>query len=204
MLCGMINEGQEFSPFVAQLIRDKGLETVVEIGPDVKLERASRIAPACKRYSAIALPEDVQRMSGWYDLLAIPNLELIPGNAVSLSTLVPKADLVLVHNVLLDLTGEDTALMWKYRRGEIPASEEDWEMLRERFSQAFKRGYCEFLRVANPGYVATFQRKENAEGVQMDDFIKDYLRVPREKVDKRELFYDGSTDLWQAHIIDNT
>lgn len=192
---------QEFSAFMREFIGQVGAKIVVEVGADAALERAALIAPVCKRYYAVTLPEDTDRMQGFHEFLGDENIEIITGNAVSLSEMIPHADVIILHNVLLDLTGNDTAQMWSYRRGEKEFNQADWDRLIANFTEAKLRAYREFLKIARPGHIVTFQRKEMAGRERA--FITQTLGVPSDRVREQELLYDGTLDLWTAYIIDS-
>lgn len=197
---------QSFSGYVADFLRIIQAKEVVEVGSDVQLKLALKLAPLCKRYYSVNLPGDTIRMRRWYkmgkEMGEIRNVELIGGNAMELSKLVPRADVVILHNVLLDLTGEDTALMWKYRRGEVECTDELWEGLISRFNQAEEQGYREFLKVANPGYIVTFGRPET--GDKFMSFLADTLKIDPKNIERKKLLYDDLEDEWEAFIINNT
>ena len=199
---------QTFVEFMADFLKEKKAKDVVEIGSDVQLKLALDLSPYCERFYSVNFPEDHERMKGWYEMhqeMGCSNIELLSGNAVQLSDLIPKADIIILKNVLLDLNGEDTALMWKYRRGEMEYTEEQLEELRVRFLQAEEQGYKEFLKVANPGYIIQFGRQEPQE-IQgaFRSFLVDELKISPEKIEKKELLYEKN-DLWpwEAYIIDN-
>lgn len=145
-------------------------------------------------------------MNEWYEtgryMKTLGNVELIEGNAIQLSKLVPHADVIILHNVLLDLTGDDTKLMWQYKRGEKECSDEQWANLIARFNQAEEQGYKEFLKVADHGYIVVFRRPdENNEFITL---LTARLGIDPKRINKEELFYDSSTDKWELFVIDNT
>jgi hypothetical protein len=197
---------QAFSDYMSGFLKRIGARDVVEIGPDVQLRIATNLSPYCYRYSCINFPEDTKRMQGWYGLRKnmgqLENVELIGGNAIHLSKSVPHADVIILHNVLLDSTGNDTELLWKYNREEVECSDEQWNELVGRFNQAKNEGYKEFLKVANPGYIVVFGRPDNNN--EFMTFLKDTLKIDPKTIDKMELFYDDSEDKWELFVINNT
>lgn len=201
-----IRQTQTFTEFMHNFLIENSSETVVEVGSDVQLRVALRLAPYCTRFCSANFPEDNVRMRGWHEMHremgGVYNIELIGGNALELSKLVPHADVIILHNVLLDFTGKDTELLWQYKRGEKECSEEEWDELISRFRRAKEEGYREFLKVAKPGYIVTFKRITPKD--DFEEFLVDTLGVSQEKIMRKELFYDDSEELWVAYIVDNT
>lgn len=197
----------EFSEYVGELFRGLKPETVVEVGPDNRLSLMPRLGRLCGRYVGVALPEDCERSQQWYAMhqeMGVGNIELIAGNAIDLPKIVPKADVILVHNVLLDLTGNDTALMWEYRRGQREPNEEEAKKLQQRFAYAKAQGYRGFLEVANPGLVLTFNRATGTE--PFIEGITTVVGVDRAQISVEPLLYDGglaTDEQWELITIDN-
>lgn len=202
----VLKPDQTFTGFMREFLKTNSVDTLVEVGSDVQLRVALHLSDSCKKVISVNFKEDHDRSSGWYDLHqdhGCYNLELRSGNAMDLSKIVPKADVVLLHNVLLDPTGTDTALLWKYRRNEVEYTDDDWDKLVEKFRKAEVDGYREFLKVANPGYVISFNRKES-EGSQ-DKLLTEKLGIDKSKITKVQLKYDEEDkDQWILHIVDNT
>ncbi len=199
---------QEFSDYMGDFFRRTRPDTVVEVGPDVQLRLAVRLGSLCSRYVAVALPEDVQRSQGWYGMhqdMGI-NVELMAGNATRLSDVVQHADVVFSHNVLLDLTGEDTQLMWAYRRKQKPHTERDMQALGERFQQARHDGFAESMKVASDGHVMAFHRAPSTEPL-VEMLTKSDLAVDPARISVTPLLYDDGEargDAWELVTIDNT
>lgn len=201
-----LHQIQTFSEFMADfLIRIQARE-VVEIGSDSQLKLALNLAPCCERFYSVNFPEDCIRMEGWYKLHqemgGIRNLELVSGNALRLSELIHQADVIILQNVLLALTREDMDLMWKYRRGELECSDEQWAELISKFDRAEEEGFREFLKVAKPGYIIVF-KKVNPDRNFMD-FLVDKLKIDPNRIEQKELLRDNSEDIQGAWIINNT
>ncbi|MBI4451394.1 hypothetical protein HY642_05445 [Candidatus Woesearchaeota archaeon] len=196
---------QTFCEYMIDFLRVKKAEDVVEVGSDIQLSLALKLAPHCTRFYSVNLPEDCERMRGWYEMhqemAGVDNIELLGGNAVQLSGLVPHADVIILQNVLLDLTGKDTVLMWKYRRRELECSEGEWKKLIGRFDWAEAQGYQEFLKVADPGYVIRFNRPEPDGNFR--NLLVEKLKVDPARIVRKDLLYDGSRDVWEAYIVDN-
>ena len=200
-----VNQISTFSEYMSEFLAEKGARTVVEIGADVQLKLALGLSLCCDQYFCVNFPEDIIRMEGWYEMhqkMGMDNVELIGANALELSRHIPHADVIILHNVLLDLTGEDTDLLWKYRRGEAKYSPEQLEELNSRFAQAAEQGYREFLRVANPGYIVTFKRLDVNN--RFRNFLLDTLEIDPSKLECKELLSDECEEMWIAFIIDNT
>lgn len=199
-----LHRSQTFSEWMGDFLARTHPKTIVEIGPDVQLRLAWKFSPYCETYYAVALPEDTKAMEGWYEMgigLGNENVKLISGNAIRLSELIPQANLIILHNVLLDLTGKDTELMWKYKRGELKCSNEEWAELVSRFAKAQEEGYKEFLKVAKPGFIITFRRAD-PDGT-FKNFLVKTIKIDPSKIEQKGLLYDDSEELWEAHIIDN-
>lgn len=200
-----VQHKQAFSEFMHGFLTENPSEVVVEIGSDVQLRIALKLAPFCTRFCSVNFPEDNVKMEGWHKMhreMGIENIELIDGNALALSELIPKADVIILHNVLLNLTGKDTELMWKYKRGELECSDEEWSRLVSRFKRAKKEGYEEFLRVARPGYIIVFRRPNPRDDFM--SFLTETMGIEIERVRKESLLYDNREDEWECYIIDNT
>ena len=201
----VLKPDQTFTDFMREFLKSNSIGTLVEVGSDVQLRIAYQLSDSCKKVISVSFKEDHDRSRGWYDLHqdhGCYNLELRSGNAMELSKIVPKADVVLLHNVLLDPTGTDTALLWKYRRKEVECTDDNWNKLIERFRKAEVDGFEEFLKVANPGFVITFNRKEVEE--RYDNLLTEKLGIDISKITKVQLKYDEENeDQWILHIIDN-
>jgi len=197
---------QKFYDYMQDFLIEKKAKNVVEVGSDIQLKLALNLAPYCRTFFSVNFPEDCRRMRGWYEMhqkmAGIYNIVLKSGNAMKLSEMIPHADIIILQNVLLDLTGEDTALMWKYRRGELEYSEEQWTELGSRFKEAEEQGYKEFLKVANLGYVIRFGRPEPDD--KFRNLLTDKLEVDSAHINQKKLLYDETGDVWEAYIIDNT
>jgi hypothetical protein len=107
--------------------------------------------------------------------------------------------MVSAFSLLLDLDGKDTDLMWKYRRGELDCSEEQWDELCGRFRQAEVTGYKEFLKVANPGYIVQFGFPDP----DFKNFLSGSLKVDPARIEKKELLFDGTDEIGESYIINN-
>lgn len=197
---------QTFTDYMGDFLDSKSAGTVVEVGSDIQLRIALHLSAHCKRMISVNFKEDHKRSMGWYESHldhGVYNLELKSGNALNLSSMVPQADVVILHNVLLAATEEDTDLLWKYRRNEIEYTKEDWNTLIEKFQEAEVDGYREFLKVAKPGYVVSFKRKSFEE--KYDNLFLNKLNINKDKITKINLLYDeDSEEEWILYIIDNT
>lgn len=196
---------QTFYEYAAKFLREINAKDVVEIGSDVQLKLALNLAPHCKNFYSVNFPEDHIRMQGWYEMHQemsdVTNIKLLSGNAVRLSNLIKHADAIILQNVLIDGNGKDTDLMWQYKRGEIPCSDEKWSALIGRFRQAEEDAYKEFLKVANPGHIIRFGRPEKDGRFQ--NMLVDKLKVDEKRIQTRKLLYDNTSETWEAYIIDN-
>lgn len=197
---------QTFYEYMAQFLRDRNVKNVVEIGSDVQLKLALNLAPHCRTFYSINFPEDHARMQGWYelhqDMGGVTNIKLLSGNAVQLSDLIKHTDIIILQNVLIDGTGTDADLTWKYRRGELKCSNEQWVELCGRFRQAEENAYREFLRVAKPGHIVRFGRPE--EDGRFKSMLVDKLGVEPTRIQTRQLLYDETRDVWETYFIDNS
>lgn len=199
---------QEFSAYVGDLFREIQPDTVVEVGPDNALSLMPKLGRLCGRYVAITLPEDFERAKGLFAIhqdMGVGNVELISGNAVDLPELVPKADVIMIHNVLLDLTGEDTRRMWAHRRGEQPLDEEEIAKIKDRFAYARGKSYQGFMEVASDGRILTFHRAQSTEG--FIEGLTSVVGVDSRKISVVSLLYDGGVatdEAWDLVTIDNT
>ena len=197
---------QTFYEHMSQFLREKDAKDVVEVGSDVQLKLAMALSPHCGKFYSVNFLEDHVRMQGWYemakDMGGATNLALLSGNAVELPSLVDHADVIILQNVLIDGNGTDTDLMWKYRRGEKPCSDEEWTELVGKFRTAEENAYRGFLQVANPGYVVRFGRPE--EDGKFRSMLVDKLGVEPTRIQTRELLCDDTRDVWEAYFIDNS
>lgn len=194
-----------FYGYMKGFLKEKKAKDVVEVGSDIQLKLALNLAPYCQNFYSVNFPEDHEMMNGWYSMhkkMGAKNIELLSGNAMELSSLIPHADIILLQNVLLDLTGKDTELMLRYRRKETECSEEQWNELVSRFRQAEEKGFREFLKVASPGYIVKFDRPESDGSFEKIAVGK--LGVKPARIERKELLYDDTGDLWEAYIIDNS
>jgi len=195
-----------FYEHMAQFLREKDAKDVVEVGSDVQLRLAMALSPHCRKFYSVNFPEDHARMQGWYemakDMGGANNLELLSGNAVQLSSLIDHADVIILQNVLIDGNGIDTKVMWQYRRGEKPCSDEEWAELLDKFDKAEQAAYRGFLQVAKSGYIVKFGRPEE-EG-RFKGMLIDKLGVEPTRIQTRELLYDDTRDVWEAYFIDNS
>lgn len=198
---------QTFLEYMIQFLQEKQPEIVIEVGSDVQLERAFCFAPYCKTMYSVTLPEDCVRMAGWHDLRCgmsgIQNVNLIGSDATQLLSLVSHADVIFLHNVILDgNNGYDTSLMWKYNRDELPCSETDWFALVKRFHSTEEKAYKGFLEVAKPGYIISFNRAELGAGLRKR-FVQN-VGIKPTQIETIPLFYEtGDKELWEASVIHN-
>ena len=194
-----------FYEYMAQFLKDKNAQDVVEVGSDVQLKLALRLAPHCQRFQSVNFPEDHARMGGWYemhqDMGGVYNIKLLSGNALELPLLISHADIIILQNVLIDGNGTDTDLMWKYRRGEAKYSEKEWNELVERFHKAEEDAYRGFLQVAKPGYIVRFGRPKKDE--RFRSMLIEKLGVKPTQIQTRELLYDNTDQVWEAYFLDN-
>lgn len=201
------NHLPHFSEFMAGFLKTIQAKIVVEVGSDVQLRVAGKLAPHCERYYSVNFPEDNLRMGGWYDfgkeLGVLLNAELVGGSALQLSKLIPHADVILLHNVCLEFENGDMALICKHRRGETKLTDDQLEELTLKFAKAREKGYREFLEVARPGFIVTFLRSEFAD--ELRNFFIEQLGVDSSKLKQLQLLYDNgvSDEKWQALIIEN-
>lgn len=197
---------QTFYKYMAQFLRDRNVKDVVEVGSDVQLKLALNLAPHCRTFYSVNFPEDHAGMQGWHelhqDMGGVTNIKLLSGNAVQLSDLIKHTNIIILQNVLIDGTGTDTDLMWKYRRGELKCSDEQWTELCGRFRQAEENAYRGFLQVAKPGHIIRFGRPE--ENGRFKSMLVDKLGVKPKRIQTRELLYDETRDVWEAYFIDNS
>ena len=198
----------EFSDYVGELLDQVPGSTVVEVGTDNVLRLAGNLASRCADYIAVTLPSDYSRAEFGYDMLGghRSNIRLEACNALDLSGVVTAADFVIIHNVLLQLEEDDTALMWRYRRGEIPCSDEQWNALVDKFREAEHRGFAEFCRVSAGGRVIDFRRTVLPEQEGLKEMLLEHGIARPEQLSVVQLAYDGgeATDAqWEATIIDN-
>ncbi|MBU1111380.1 MAG: hypothetical protein ABIG93_04700 [archaeon] len=195
---------ETFYEHMAQFLKEKDAKTVVEVGSDVQLRLAAALSPHCRKFYSVNFPEDHARMQGWYgmarDMGSATNLELLSGNAVELPNMIDHANVIVLQNVLIDGNGRDTELMWQYRRGEKPCSDDDWTNLWERFDTAEVNAYRGFLQVAD--HIVRFARPE-PDG-RFRSMLIDTLGIPLSKIQTKEILYDGTRDVWEAHFIDNS
>jgi len=198
-----------FTDYMIQLLEEKKAQHVVEIGPDRQVRLARDLSGSCVRYTAVALPEDYARDQDCFehalDMADVTNVTIMPGNAIDLSQLVHSADVIVIKNVLFDLTGEDTALMWRYRRKEEPCTDELWNALLARFDGAEEKIYRECLSVAHPGTIIRFGREKGGE--RFRTFLNETLKINPANVQCIPLLYDTEPDSknesWEAHVINN-
>lgn len=199
---------QVFSSWLVEFLRKHKSDVVVDIGSDPQLKLALMASRNSEVVHSINFPNDHRRMRGWHKLhqeIGATNIRLTSGDALNLGSLVPHSDVIILHNVLLDgNNGNDTDLMWQYRRGEKKFSNKEWGALWERFDQAELDGFAEFLNVASPGYIIRFSRTD-----EEDRFMKvliEKLKVEPSKIKKQHLRYDDQNEeqRWEVYVIDNT
>lgn len=185
-------------------------------------------------YTAVALEADVERAVDWIEYGAKRGLgrtvlkakymadkggyeiedddtsglatwfKLIPGNAIELSGTVPHADIILLHNVLLDLTGSDATKVMAHRRKEQVLPAEEVSELMAHFPIAQEKSYAEFLNVANPGAILTFLRAQHAP--ELVQTLTNSLGVSPEQISRIPLLYDdgkAADEDWELVIVDN-
>lgn len=200
---------QTFVDFMGEFLIRKKAGTVVEIGSDTQLRLANRLSSKCRRYISVNFSEDCQRLtnSGWYEMRKktgiFDNLEIVEGDATRLSEVVPQAEVIIIHNVLLDSrNGEDTRLAWRIRRGETKVSQSELDELNARFDDASEKAYKEFLRVAKPGYIVSFQ-EEDPNG-EFWIFLTEKMKIDPSKIEIKPLKYDEEdNEGWEVFIITN-
>ena len=193
-----------FYDYMAAFLKEKQAKDVVEVGSDTQLKLALNLAPYCETFYSVNFAEHHAMMHGWLemhgDMGGVYNIKLLSGNALNLESLIAHADVIILQNVLIDGSGEDTALMWKYKRGELPYTQTDWEALLARFADAEEQAYKAFLRVAKPGHIVRFGRPE-ADGAFRKLLQK--LEVPAARIEARELLYDDTDEVGEAYFVNN-
>jgi hypothetical protein len=116
---------QTFYDFMKAFLKEKEAKTIVEVGSDVQLRLAANLASSCQRFCSVNFPIDHFRMRGWYDVLkgmGGQNVELLSGNGVYLSKLIPHADVIILSNLLgICLTRTLSALAESELRAQIPS-----------------------------------------------------------------------------------
>jgi hypothetical protein len=197
---------QTFYNYMAQFLKEKNAKDVVEIGSDVQLKTALRLAPYCENFYSVNFPEHHVRMRGWYEMhqsMGVNNIKLLSGDALQLPKLISHADVIILQNVLIDGdNGKDTKLMWKYRNGGMNWSDAEWNKLTGKFMSAEENAYRGFLQVAKPGFIVRFEWPEE-NGAFMNRLI-DKLGIDASKIQSKELLWEeNKADIWQAYIIDN-
>jgi hypothetical protein len=198
---------QSFYDYMVQFLKEKNAKDVVEIGSDTQLKLAANLAPYVENFYSVNFAQHHALMWGWYDMHQsmrdITNIRLLSGDALKLSTLIAHADVIVVQNVLIDSNmGEDTGLLWKYRRNEIDYSDDDMINLINKFRQAEEEAYGCFLKVAKPGYLIRFEEKDKDE--RFKNLLVSKLGVDPVNIQTKELLYDNNSEyVWDAYIIDN-
>jgi hypothetical protein len=198
-----------FVDFMGEFLVQHNAGTVVEIGSDTQLRLANRLSGKCKRYLSVNFPQDCQRLasSGWYemgkDIGSLNNLEMVEGDATRLSEVVPRAEVIILHNVLLDSrNGEDTRLAWQVRNEEKNIPNEEYDELVARFKSAKEKAYQEFLKVAKPGYIVEFQRHDPDN--EFWKFLTETMKIDQSKIERKPLMYDEENRLgWEVFVISN-
>ncbi|PIN75937.1 hypothetical protein COV17_03370 [Candidatus Woesearchaeota archaeon CG10_big_fil_rev_8_21_14_0_10_36_11] len=201
---------QTFYEHMAQFLRDKDAKDVVEVGLDVQLRLARALSSHCRKFYSVNFSEDHARMQGWYELArdmgGVTNLEFLSGNVLELPNLLPNlidhADVIILQGVLIDGTGTDTDLMWKYRRGELECDDGLWRELVSRFRQAEEDAYKGFLQVAKPGHIVRFGKPE--EDKKFKNMLVDKLRVDPTRIQTKVLLYGDTGNVGKAFFIDNS
>jgi len=198
---------QTFYEHMAQFLKDIHAKDVVEVGSDVQLKLVMALSPHCQNFYSVNFPEDHVRMQGWYEIArefgGVTNLTLLSGNALQLPSLINRADAIILQNVLIDGNGTDTDLLWKYRREELKCTEKLEAELVGRFRQAEEEAYRGFLQVAKPGHIVKFGRPEEEIG-RFRNMLIGKLRVEPARIQVKGLLYDNTSDVWEAHFIDNS
>ncbi len=188
----------------------KPVDDIIEIGSDIQLKFALRLAPYCKTFSSVNFPQDHAMMQGWYEMHqkmgGVDNMSLLSGDATKLSDILPHTDLILARNVLIDgNNGEDTTLMMKYRRGEVKCNDKLWAELIAKFDPAQERAYKEFLKVAHPGAIITLEHKDKEKDTL--NFFKK-LGISSRNITSTPVLYDSDAEAteensWNAYTIMN-
>ena len=195
---------QGFAQYMQAFLEQKQAKIVVEVGSDTRLSLAARLAPHCQALYSVNFPGHAARMAEWHELyksLGIQNIEIVSGDALHLSALIPHADIILLQNVLLAQAEEDTVFMWRYSKGEVTCPKEDFDALLARFRKAEEQGHREFLSVASPGHIVRFGRPD-PHG-RFERLLTETLEVSPGKIRKESLLYDSTEEIWEAYIIDN-
>lgn len=195
---------QTFYDFMTQFLREKNAMDVVEVGSDPGLELARALAPHCERFYSVNFPEDHQRMQKQYETVGgtVNNIEFVSGNAIQLPNLVRHANVIILQNVLIDGSyGEDTDLMWRYRRGELDCSAQQKEELVAKFRLAEENAYRGFLKVAKPGCIISFYRSGKEE--YFTNLFIERLGIIPSQIERIALLNDRSGEVWEAYFINN-
>lgn len=197
---------QGFIGFTRRFLREKKIATVVEIGPDGKLRVATALHKACKRYIALGRGSEMdqahftQAMRPARDL---DDVELIIDDATRLRQRIPRADAVVLHNVLLTLTEDDAVDLVGHNTGERPLEPHDWRSLIQRLNTARFLVYKQCLEVADPGYILSFNR--SSVSAPLFSMLSQDLGVRPGRIEQMPLVYDRNVadTAWELTIIDN-
>ena len=177
---------------------------IVEVGSDIQLKLALDIADLCDSVFCVDFPELCAMKEGWLEMhrgmAGVSNIRQIADNALRLSRWVSGADAIILRNVLLELEKGDTERMLRYQRGEIRINEKEMKELNQRFVQAEETAYREFLKVASSGYIIALRRPDD----RFREMLIDRLGVREQSITIRKLRHDGSEELLDCYIIDNT
>jgi hypothetical protein len=185
---------QTFYDYMVQFLQEKNAKDVVEIGSDIQLKMALTLAPFCQNFYSVNFKEHHNMMIGWHEMhqnMGVNNIRLLSGDALQLPALLYRADIIIIQNVLIDgNNGKDTELMWKYKRGEEPCSDEKWANLTSKFELAEEKAYGGFLQVAKPGYIVRFQPRAETENFR--NMLTEKLRVDPAKINIENLLSNYS------------
>jgi hypothetical protein len=203
-----VEPSTSFTNYMRNLMYQLKAKTVVEIGPDSQYLDAMQLSRNCQKYIAVSLPSFVEYSKVCYELgqeMGRLDIELIPGNATELSSLVDKADLVFVKNAALELYDGDMTRIWQDKRGEIKLSEDERNQLFDRLREAERKSLNEALIVARNGCLVTFYRTPQSNDKYA--LLTQELGVDPARITRQPLRYDydgiANDDEWELLMIDN-
>lgn len=136
-------------------------DLVVEVGADPRMTLVARTGFLVKEVAVVDFKEYNDYKEGWWEMhreMGGIDLRRVDGNACELSKLIGKADVVYLHNVVVELRRGDTEAMIKYNRGDGDLTEAQASEIEERFCEAELKVLEEACGIAD--HVLWFKRGE--------------------------------------------
>jgi hypothetical protein len=205
----MKKEAEQFTDYVKRFIVEHNIADIVEIGSDVQMNIARKLSPICDIYYSVNFPE-YNSILKKRNKKTPENVFWIDGDATELSKVIEHADLILLHNVLIDGNkGKDISAVKRIsdiyeserlkQKYNVDATKAE---LASNFRIAERKAYSNFVAVANPGFI--IQMGISSKSSDFEKMLIETIGIPYKNISQRLLREEDSPIISPVYIIENS